>query len=262
MITNLLYPKKCVNCGKKGQYFCQRCKDSLSPLKLQICPVCYKPAISGKTHPGCISPQSLNGLTSIFAYNGSARQAIKKLKFRFVTALINEFMTLTIKTTAKHHHLFSMLKKQHFHIVPIPLHPQRHRWRGFNQAQQISQHLFLHLKIPYIDSLIKRAKNTNSQSELKTVLSTNEKKRLRGQSSSEFDYQQKSKQKLTKKKLEHRFANVKGAFKLNKTLAKNLSPQNILLVDDVWTSGATMKESAKVLKRNGFNQVWGFTITR
>ena len=52
---------------------------------------------------------------------------------------------------------------------------------------------------------------------------------------------------------------MRGAFEIVR--GAGLTP-SVLLVDDVWTSGSTMKESAKVLKRQGVSKVWGFTFAR
>jgi ComF family protein len=71
-----------------------------------------------------------------------------------------------------------------------------------------------------------------------------------------------TKQKKTKKQSqltkEERLENVKGAFK-NKS--KEI-PENLILVDDIFTTGATMRECAKTLKKEGVKKVWGFTLAR
>jgi len=67
---------------------------------------------------------------------------------------------------------------------------------------------------------------------------------------------------------EDRIQNAQGLFQLNKLSTSNLpagrqgSQLSILLFDDVWTTGATMKEAVKVLKRSGLGKVWGMTLAR
>ena len=66
--------------------------------------------------------------------------------------------------------------------------------------------------------------------------------------------------KLDKK---DRISNIKGAFKYNKEFSNFLISQlPVIIFDDVWTTGATLKEGAKVLKNNGFKKVWGLTLAR
>ena len=107
-------------------------------------------------------------------------------------------------------------------VVPIPLWRRRELRRGFNQAQLLAKELFPNAE--YLDALI-RTRNTHAQTELDE---------------------------------EERRANPKGAF----YCLQKFAGQTILLVDDVFTTGATMEECAKVLKQAGAKEVWGFTVAR
>jgi ComF family protein len=111
-------------------------------------------------------------------------------------------------------------------IIPIPLHKKRLRWRGFNQAELLSKTVARNLDLPIEQSLI-RIKNTSQQAKL---------------SRSE------------------RILNLKDAFELD----SNFSAQNktILLVDDVASTGTTLLEAAKILKKNGAKEVWGLVLAR
>jgi ComF family protein len=112
-------------------------------------------------------------------------------------------------------------------IVPLPLNRQRENWRGFNQASTIAKELGRQWGIEVTDLLI-RVKNTKPLAEIKNS-------------------------KLRK-------AVIKGAFMINPKLNIQISKMRILLVDDVFTSGATMREATKILKRAGANRVWGWTL--
>lgn len=110
-------------------------------------------------------------------------------------------------------------------VVPVPLHAKRFAERGFNQAERIGRIVGQLLSVPLVP-LIKRNRQTKVQA-------------LLGR--------------------EDRFINVKGAFVLvgNSSLAN----KNILLVDDVFTTGSTMQDCARVLKQSGAN-VYGFSLAR
>src|SRR3972149_4412474 len=109
---------------------------------------------------------------------------------------------------------------QDSNLIPIPLSKKRKNWRGFNQAEILAKTLSKKFNVSYSASLI-RMIDTRTQVG------------------------------LTK---EERRENVKGAFAGRKAQGKR--DKNIILVDDVYTSGATMMEAAKVLKNGGAGNVW------
>lgn len=116
-----------------------------------------------------------------------------------------------------------------FVIVPVPLHPQRKRERGFNQAELIGRCLEKELKMRMDASLLTRRRYTTPQVEM-----TDRKKRLN---------------------------NMEGVFEIsvsNNTL-RNL---NVLLVDDVFTTGATLRSASGALKKAGAKYIWGITMAR
>lgn len=104
-------------------------------------------------------------------------------------------------------------------FVPIPLHPSRKRKRGFNQAGLLSEELSKRSGIPTDAGLLRRVKKTHVQKEL------NDQERL---------------------------TNLKDAFSVRKG---KVPYQNIILVDDIYTTGSTIDAAAKVLKENGVQNV-------
>ncbi len=110
-----------------------------------------------------------------------------------------------------------------FILVPIPLEKKRLRWRGFNQAEEIAKELVDFFKVPLISDCLIKEKPTLPQVEL------SEKERKE---------------------------NLKGVFKVE----KKVRGKKILLVDDVFTTGATMEEAAKILKEAGAEKVIGTAV--
>ncbi|HSR89614.1 MAG TPA: phosphoribosyltransferase family protein [Candidatus Udaeobacter sp.] len=115
---------------------------------------------------------------------------------------------------------------QDFVIIPVPLHLRRERERGFNQAEIIA-------------NLFAKKLGLNINKNLRRSIYTAQQARLTGQ---------------------QRQVNLKGAFSWSSNI-KNI-PEKVLLVDDVFTTGATMQECAKVLKSNGAKIVWGLALAR
>lgn len=112
-------------------------------------------------------------------------------------------------------------------IVPVPLHRVRERERGFNQATRLARRLGQALSIPVNNNLLLRTRATRSQ----TLLSRRE-----------------------------RLKNMKTAFAINPALS--ISGQRVVLVDDVFTTGATTSACARVLRARGATAVCVWTVAR
>ncbi|MFC1727093.1 ComF family protein [Patescibacteria group bacterium] len=224
MILNFLFPRRCLGCGRWGQYFCQGCWRGAQLVGTQICPTCRKGVVLGKTHLFCLKNHSLNGLISLFSYRGIVREAVKKLKYKHLTDLAEELIEKSIgpaKSMAPHF--------QEILLTPIPLHPRKERKRGFNQAEVLGKLLAQKMGWQFLPDLLKRTRYTQSQTKLK------------------------GKQRLE---------NVRGAFEVNDDY-QNLSLKScIFLFDDVWTTGSTLREGGRALKKAGVKEVWGLTLCR
>ena len=112
-------------------------------------------------------------------------------------------------------------------IVPVPLHPKRLRWRGFNQSVLLARQLSRTYHIPLDPFVIYRSKETPPQTQLTEA---------------------------------ERRKNVRGVFALNPQ--KAIDGKRVLLVDDVYTSGATVNECSGCLKRGGAKEVYVLTLAR
>jgi ComF family protein len=110
-------------------------------------------------------------------------------------------------------------------IVPVPLHTQRLAERGYNQSQVIAEYLAAHTGLPCVPGALRRDKFTRSQVELSAT---------------------------------DRLLNLAGAFQGDPTL---LAGQTILLIDDVYTTGATLSNCAYAALAAGARAVYGLTVT-
>lgn len=226
-ILDLLFPKRCVGCGRIGKYFCVTCAAGMRPVAVNecICPMCGRGAIDGITHPRCRTRYGLDGLSSVFHYQGVVRRAVTTMKYRLVTDIAREFVDVVPDVW-----IDAMRRRigNDSVLMPIPLHPSRIRERGFNQADILGKFLCVRIGIAPVSAVIERKRKTVAQ-----VAMTNRSERI---------------------------ANLAGAFGMRRGSFR--SPASVVLFDDVFTTGATMREAANVLKRNGTKFVWAVTMAR
>ena len=158
-ILDLLFPKRCVSCGKLGNYVCFKCFQKIEFISFQICPYCGRSAIDGKTHPRCKRSWGLDGLYFNTRYKGPVKDAVHKLKYRLVTDLARFWIDILYQEKPKALPNFD-------YLVPVPLHPKRERERGFNQSEIIAKILGKKWTIPVSRNIIKRIRHTRPQVEL------------------------------------------------------------------------------------------------
>ena len=232
-IIDILFPRFCFGCQKEGVYLCKDCLSTIDISEYQYC-LCKKPQRvlqnqlslrkEGKC-PRCRS-RKLNGLFFAVSYdNLLVKNLIQKFKYKPFIKDLAEPLSLLIINHFKL--LNNTLNFSDFILVPIPLTKRKLKWRGFNQSEEIAKRISEFLKVPlYADILIK-IKETLPQVNLK--------------------------EKEREKNIENAF------FVRNRDI---VSGRKILLVDDIYTTGSTMEESAKVLKNAKTKEVWGVTVAR
>ena len=190
-----------------------------------LCQDCQSILEVSKTHEA-YRGQNIKDLYFALPYRSSlVKNLIRKFKYQpFVKELAKSLSFLIIE----HFHLLDNKPDfKNFIIIPVPLEKIKLKWRGFNQAEEIAGELADSLGLPFFNNVLAKTKPTQPQTE------------------------------LTGKK---RKENIKGVFSVkNEGLAKN---KKILLVDDVFTTGATMEEAARTLKSAGAKEVIGIVIAR
>lgn len=226
LVIEIFFPKFCLGCGKWGKYLCENCKKKIRIIKVPICPYCAKRTSDGFTHPLCGALEvRLDGLKSLFYFSPPFPSMISSLKYRFATEMMPEITELMTEMLVAS--ISSYVGKNAI-FVPIPLHGLREKNRGFNQAELIANLIAEKCGFLVEINLLKRIKNTPPQ--VKT------------------------------KSREKRLANLLGAFAVSREVVNKVSNKTIVLVDDVWTSGATMKEATRVLKKAGVGRVLALTL--
>ena len=229
-ILDTLFPVSCLSCGEEGAFVCAICKASLVKLEHQRCIACQKPTPFGLTHQLCQTAYGADALISFYDYHDEkVAKIIIQGKYSFLPGaykLLGKIIAEKIKTDHGH-----LLTTTPYTLTPIPLHSSRKRWRGFNQAEVLCRSLSEQLNLPMAALLIRR-KITKTQKDLKR---------------------------------DQRIKNVDSAFVLSPAflnLKSQILNHNFILVDDVTTTGATLREAAKILKRGGAKKVICLTIAR
>lgn len=222
-VLDWIFPQSCVACGRSGKCLCGSCLEKFQLID-PICPTCGRQSTDGVTHQKCRQLLGLDGLFVVWAYEGTVRESIKQLKFRFVKELARDLTTGAIGYLRSEHEFRKFLESDPIWIG-VPLFTIRERWRGFNQADLLASLLAKELNGRFESGVIKRSRFTPQQVGLRGI---------------------------------ERRGNMKGAF----SVSSDLKNKTFVLVDDVWTTGATMKEAAKALKSAGAEAVWGFALAR
>jgi ComF family protein len=153
-------------------------------------------------------------------------QIVKKLIHSFKYPPFIKDLSDTLSDIMIIHLTFIGMKSQlsDFILVPIPISKKRMNYRGYNQAEELAKKLSLKLKLE-TRNILKKIKENSSQVDLDK---------------------------------EQRKNNVENVF----SLMEDIKGKNILLIDDVFTTGATIDEAAKILKQNGANQIWAAVVAR
>jgi competence protein ComFC len=183
-----------------------------------LCPDCYKLMDFFETAlQADIKQPALDELHATTKFDGIAQEFVHLLKFGGVSDVAQTMARMMTQSVP-----IEVLRVTDF-LTFVPLHPKRQRRRGFNQAELLAKQLGKYWGIPVLPTL-KRVINTSPQAEL--------------------DREQR---------LEH----LKGAFEVEKNSAKTITGKQLILIDDVATTGSTLNEAAKMLKKQGSTRLTG-----
>lgn len=234
---DLVYPGKCRRCRaalEAGRSLCEGCAAELPGLKDPFCAQC------GEEHEGRIesafSCVNCRGQTFSFDFARPALphhpellEMIHELKYARRIELVDELARLAKRAFDEDSRLAPALAEG-WPLVPVPLHRNRRLWRHFNQAEEIALRLSHHAELPVCQALV-RTRGTGTQTSLSRA---------------------------------ERLKNLRGAFELSakgKRFAAG-NPAGAVIVDDVFTTGATTGECARVLRKAGVQKVVVVTVMR
>ncbi|MDP0492628.1 MAG: ComF family protein [Verrucomicrobiota bacterium JB023] len=232
-ILDWLYPPSCALCEAPlsgGVHLCAPCRASLPPLPPVHCRTCAHPFDGAITNPErCHSCEAIKPAfdfaTSALVSNEESINLIHQFKLLKRPELAPDLARIAASSFPNHPRLAAFRNPL---LVPVPLHPRRLRERGFNQAAELSSHLSRLLDIS-TQSVLRRVVNTPRQATL------SRKQRLR---------------------------NLRKAFQLRTPRGDDLSAFDLVLIDDVFTTGSTVHECARILRTARPRSIAVFTIVR
>lgn len=265
LILDCIFPPACLSCkntlekSEKNYLVCDKCKNNIVLLGELYCSECGKRIPSPDNAKNCHS-----GSFPVFAcgdYNNTAsRNLIHSLKYSSIKQTLLPIAKFLISPSLQNNtnliiperetgpyflderneskeHLNSKFGFQNskFILTFIPLFRLKENTRGYNQSELIASAISKIIKektgreIP-IQKILKRNRNTKTQTEIK-------------------DYATRAE-------------NIKNCFSLIQNLDFKIQNSHIVLVDDVFTSGSTMKEAIKTLRQNGFKNIIGFVVLK
>jgi len=234
-LVSVFFPGGCRICDKllataSRVPICGECLASFARVPSVACVICGRPlAADGSMQGQPLLCEACHDKTYTFErarsfamYEGALVKAILLLKFEQIEPLGGWFAERLAELVRSAGQLLAADV-----VVPVPLHRQREKERGYNQAALISQPLAKRLKLPHRAVLLVRTRPRPD----KTILS-----------------------------LEERWESVRGAFATRP--GSQVDNQRVLLVDDVLTTGATLDACSRALREAGAKSVVGLTVAR
>jgi ComF family protein len=229
-LLNLLFPPQCLNCEVRVPThgtLCIPCWQQIHFITEPMCHACGLPfdyAIGeGALCGACLHKSpDYTRARSAFRYDEHSRRLITRFKYSDQTQLAKIYGTWLTKAGEE-------LLKQSDAIIPVPLHYFRFLKRRFNQSALLAHTLAKKSGVKCLPNALIRIRKTTPQ----TGLSSKQREK-----------------------------NVKGAFAINKRYLKQIKGKNILLVDDVMTTGSTINQCTKTLLKSGATQVNVLTLAR
>lgn len=233
-LVGALFPIQCVVCEKetghkkKNKLICSDCLKNLSPSLDFYCPLCEAKTFDGKLCYSCSAlgyESHLDRLLYPFSYKDKAVQKIiKAFKYCFIKDLETPLGRLLVGYLEK---IGKQINLSDLILIPVPLYKLKYNQRGYNQSELLARQISLFLNSGVSTAVLVKERSTKDQASLEN---------------------------------DQRVKNINGVFKSSGAGA--VWNKKILLIDDVYTTGATMNECAKVLKEAGAEEVTGLTIAR
>jgi len=218
-LVGKLLAQDCLLCAgdSADDILCAACIADLPRLQEPCCPRCALPTPNGEICGRCLAkPPHYDATLAAYRYDFPLDKLVQSFKYGHRLALGNYFGRQL--AVLAEHGVADV-------IIPLPLHPERLRERGFNQALELARPVGKTLSLPIDRSSCSRTRNTPAQANLAW---------------------------------RERAKNVRGAFHC----AADFTGKRVILVDDVMTTGASLDECARTLKLHGAVEITVLVVAR
>lgn len=229
-LIELFLPAQCLVCAlaSNNKLICVHCEKKILS-KRSYCLHCALPLSNNSDYCGdCLTKDhQFDQLHALGDYKKPLSTLIKQLKYQQQLVAGELLASLLVKSILLRYTQTEL--SQFDFLLAVPLHRKKLRSRGFNQAQIICDSLYKHLQIPILNNHIHRTKQTTAQEGLS---------------------------------ISKRRANLRDAFIYNEDAPETLAGKNIIIIDDVVTTGATINSLCEVLQKRAVNSITVFCISR
>lgn len=230
VLLNLLFPRRCAICRREldTKDVCDECVAAIPIFRWISCIRCGRRLGDDAPCPLHRDQTPIRGIGAATDYNRpDVRRMLHTYKYRGRKALAEPLAELLIRHAAGD--FAAIIARSQPTIVPIPLTHRRLFKRGFNQSALLAERVASRLNLAYEPSFLERHGERQPQVEIENA--------------------------------QVRRQNIKGVFRVGADQDR-IRGRTILLIDDVATSGATLEEAARTLKRAGAKAVWAMVIAR
>ncbi len=233
-LVNIIYPKKCLICKEKlkihlqNEPICTKCLKNIKKNAPPFCSSCgrhlAKTNLVKNICPDCLKVKlHFDRAFSPYSYEGTIKRLIHEFKYKGKDYLGPHLSAMMVDFIKEYNLPINYID----FIIPIPLHKTKFREREFNQAQVLASAIAKKFNKGLLTDTLTRQRPTRAQADLE---------------------------------INERLENVKGSFSITNPQA--IKGRNLLLIDDVLTTGATSSEAAAALKEAGANIVFVLTLAR
>jgi len=224
-ILDLIYPPFCLVCKRADEgYLCAECIEKMDAIEPPYCRKCGMPCEPNEFN--CLDCHgrefAFDAARSAGTFDGPLREAIHAFKYQYHLVLADPLAEMMVRCFPN-----TRLAGSVDVVVPVPIHRSREIERGFNQSVELARRFCARLSLPLETHAIAKHRKTRHQVDLPE---------------------------------DQRAVNVEGAFKLLDS--EPVAGKRVLLIDDVFTTGATLNEAAKVVRSAGAASICTYTLAR
>ncbi|HNS80767.1 MAG TPA: ComF family protein [Kiritimatiellia bacterium] len=230
-ILDMVYPRACIGCHARAPenspYLCWDCQSSIMFVQPPFCSQCGDPVSGYIDHDYICSfcaetRPAFDRARSVARYEGVVRQMLRDLKYNDAIWLVGDLARM-LEICARAHYDLAAVDV----VCAVPLYGARQRQRGYNQSRVLAEALAERIHKPFISKGFRRIRPTPTQTDLTAG---------------------------------ERLANVKDAFS---AVSRGwIEGKRILLIDDVMTTGATVHEASRALRKCGASRIYVLTAAR